>query len=219
MKMHPINLNINYSQKADIILLGDLDISNTTDIAQPLKLEILNFYQHFNYSDTDGYNDIALIQLNQKVNFSLFIRPACLASSLEEYNVNRRAIATGWGGTAHKTGNNPSSHLKGVNLKLISHNTCIDKLRPHLDILLLSENVRNSSQICADSIKEKDDTCSGDSGGPLQIYHLDHYNYDCMYSVIGVTSIGYACGLGVPGVYTRVLHYLDWIENIVWPQN
>ncbi|KOB64684.1 Serine protease HP21, partial [Operophtera brumata] len=27
-----------------------------------------------------------------------------------------------------------------------------------------------------------------------------------------------ACGwIGVPGIYTRVSHYLPWIESIVWP--
>lgn len=41
-----------------------------------------------------------------------------------------------------------------------------------------------------------------------------------MYTIIGLTSFGSAsCGgqIGVPGVYTRVYGYLDWIEGIVWP--
>lgn len=41
----------------------------------------------------------------------------------------------------------------------------------------------------------------------------------CMYTIIGVTSFGNVnCGdLGMPGVYTRVFPYLDWIEEVVWP--
>lgn len=55
----------------------------------------------------------------------------------------------------------------------------------------------------------------GDSGGPAQIYHS---SVSCMYTIVGVTSFGKVCGTeGVPGVYTRVYSYLDWIENIVWP--
>lgn len=55
----------------------------------------------------------------------------------------------------------------------------------------------------------------GDSGGPLQSYHT---SVSCMYIIDGVTSFGKSCGtLGIPGVYTRVYSYLDWIENIVWP--
>lgn len=53
----------------------------------------------------------------------------------------------------------------------------------------------------------------GDSGGPLQLRLADPY---CMYSQIGIVSFGEVCATK-PGVYTRVSHYISWIENIVWP--
>ena len=58
----------------------------------------------------------------------------------------------------------------------------------------------------------------GDSGGPLQIYNID--SIKCMYTILGVTSYGHTnCGsAGVPGIYTRVSNYLDWIEAIVWKE-
>jgi len=72
------------------------------------------------------------------------------------------------------------------------------------------------SMICAgDSRNWTKDTCQGDSGGPLQIVHPS----ECLFQVIGVTSFGQGCGMiNIPGVYTRVSHYLSWIEDNVWPQ-
>ena len=39
-----------------------------------------------------------------------------------------------------------------------------------------------------------------------------------MYTLIEVTSFGIAdCGTeGIPGFYTKIYHYVDWIEEIVW---
>jgi secreted trypsin-like serine protease len=37
--------------------------------------------------------------------------------------------------------------------------------------------------------------------------------------VVGVTSFGRFCGFkNSPAIYTKVAHYLPWIESIVWPQ-
>ena len=59
--------------------------------------------------------------------------------------------------------------------------------------------------------------CGGDSGGPIQIINTDS-RITCMHTIIGVISFGAGeCGTkGVPGIYTKVYHYLDWIEKIVW---
>ena len=49
----------------------------------------------------------------------------------------------------------------------------------------------------------------GDSGGPLL-----HHSYDGSWTILGVVSFGYKCGTpGVPGIYTRVSYYLNWIFN------
>lgn len=37
------------------------------------------------------------------------------------------------------------------------------------------------------------------------------------YKIVGITSFGQKCTY-VPGVYTKVSHYVPWIEKIVWPE-
>ena len=58
------------------------------------------------------------------------------------------------------------------------------------------------------------DTCVVDSGGPLFIRESSSDPWE----QIGLASIGpNKCGLGVPGVYTRVTNYLTWIESKLRP--
>lgn len=49
----------------------------------------------------------------------------------------------------------------------------------------------------------------GDSGGPVVQRQAGRGAI-----VQGIVSWGYGCGLAThPGVYTRVSHYLNWIED------
>ena len=58
------------------------------------------------------------------------------------------------------------------------------------------------------------DSCKGDSGGPLV---SREFAGEPWYQ-IGVVSYGTGkCGVGEPGVYTRVDGYLDWIESKLKP--
>lgn len=69
-------------------------------------------------------------------------------------------------------------------------------------------------QYCAYDPQARNDSCLGDSGGPLQ-YFTD--NISGIANVVGIVSAGFSCGTALPAIYTRVAYYLDWIESIVWP--
>lgn len=70
------------------------------------------------------------------------------------------------------------------------------------------------SQCCAYDPEGRNDACQGDSGGPLQIF-----SSPAIGTIVGVVSFGISCGTTLPGVYTRVAYYIDWIERIVWPNS
>lgn len=43
-------------------------------------------------------------------------------------------------------------------------------------------------------------------------------NSPAIYEVVGITSFGRGCGIvNTPAVYTKVAHFVPWIEQIVWP--
>lgn len=79
--------------------------------------------------------------------------------------------------------------------------------------LAFLQNGISDSQYCAYDPDGEKDSCQGDSGGPLQIVLPKTETA----KVVGIVSFGMGCGIGLPGVYTRVASYVDWIESIVWP--
>lgn len=88
-----------------------------------------------------------------------------------------------------------------LRLPIVSENKCQDDYS-------LTKIRLGAGQLCAGGIKGQD-SCSADSGGPLM--HFDQVN--AAHVLSGVVSFGPRnCGTaGLPGVYTRVEHYTDWI--------
>ncbi|KAJ8703817.1 hypothetical protein PYW07_013111 [Mythimna separata] len=122
----------------------------------------------------------------------------------------QEAVATGWG----KLGKNRelADTLQEVYLKRFSEKQCKKHFKPHRH---LKHGYNATTQMCYGDEKEPKDTCEGDSGGPLQVRSQVA---QCLHTVIGVTSFGRACGFaGDAGMYSRVYHYVDWIESVVWP--
>lgn len=161
------------------------------------------------YDFDEDRNDIALVELDGFVLDIRNIRPICLPSgqlspffrSAEEPEwkdvrprQGERCVATGWGSTKMPDIN--GNKLQEIILPVTKPETCVRK----------PFDFRNV--ICAGGIISQD-TCKGDSGGPLTckrngVWYLD-----------GVTSFGEGCGLGTPGGYTRVNNYMTWMRRYV----
>ncbi|XP_070528702.1 phenoloxidase-activating factor 3-like isoform X2 [Cardiocondyla obscurior] len=164
---------------------------------QDFGIENVTF--HPNYTKEHKQNDIALIRLNGTLNFTrLNVKPICLPFKLPTV-VPERIILTGWGTTENGT---RSSDLLRASLPLIRNELCKD--------IYKKVSIVSYKQLCAGG-EAGTDSCKGDSGGPLQAF--SRYNIKSLRVVQhGVVSYGVKnCSLGVPGVYTRVAYYMDWI--------
>lgn len=194
--------------EVSFVRLGDLDITTETDDAQPQQFRVINRIQHPAYGSLSHYNDIALLELDHPATFTKYVRPACLPS--DEDLSNAQLIATGWG--ALQYGASINRDLMKVDLRYYATGQCKEVFPPQAR---LENGIDGDSQICAGGVDESKDTCQGDSGGPLQIKTS---NSPAIYEVVGITSFGKGCGaINVPAVYTKVAHFVPWIEQIVWP--
>nr|AID60323.1 snake-10 [Nilaparvata lugens] len=194
------------------VKLGELDTSTEEDDAQPEVIAISDRYDHPDYNPQQVYNDITLYKLIRNVVFNKYIKPICLQTK-EFVERPPNALAAGWGrlGFVGKI----STKLMKVIVDLYD----IEKCSKTSDSNQMPNGIDGNSMMCAGADEGERDTCPGDSGGPLFQFVDETYAQHPCYQHIqyGITSFGNQCGLAeFPGVYTRVPHYLKWIESIAW---
>lgn len=190
--------------------MGFVNLARNAVGPWPSDFTAANAILHPDFKPPSVYNDIALVELDRPVRTSgSYVNRACLQTERNITEPNWSAL--GWGETSH---HGPiAEHLQVMELREANHTIC-KKSYLNAGERKLDHGVDDDSQLCAG--KENVDTCLGDSGGPLQTKHTKH---EKAYTIIGITSFGKPCLLtNKPGVYTRVSHYVEWIENIVWPE-
>lgn len=147
-----------------------------------------------------GYdNDIAVMRLEEPVQFSKYISPICLPDDDLEVD-GMMCTATGWGKTDFST--KGSKILKEVEIEVMDNAICDKAYKTTFSIPI------RKWHLCAGTTEGGKGTCQGDSGGPLQC------KINGTWHVVGITSFGSGCAkAGFPDVYTRVSYYIDWIEQ------
>ncbi|XP_072168048.1 ovochymase-like [Diadema setosum] len=182
----------------DLVILGDLSVSTPSEHRQAIPpAEIITdpYYSYVTAYD----RDIALIRLSQPVNYTDFVRPACLADSLQETTDYHRCLVAGWGLVEQYY--YPDALQKAV-VRLFSQEDCED---------FYGESSITPHMICAGYERGEIDTCSGDSGGPLVCQ-----GNNGRWHLVGVTSWGDGCAVaGKPGVYARASQYYTTIISLL----
>ncbi|XP_011874753.1 PREDICTED: uncharacterized protein LOC105565840 [Vollenhovia emeryi] len=195
--------------------IGDHDINTERDCERDMNgLEgscaeryqdfgVDSIHFHPDYTRTKLQNDIALIRLNNSVDFRpRNARPICLPFGTSAPLTQKIGVVTGWGATELGP---RSQALLQAKLPLVSYEQCKETYKRTTQIWY--------KQLCAGG-QMNVDSCLGDSGGPLQAGGI--YNSRSVRIIqYGVVSYGLKqCGTeGFPGVYTKVAYYMDWILN------
>jgi secreted trypsin-like serine protease len=190
----------------------------TQDISQPgANYRIDRAVVHKDYVPADKLHDIALLHFVQDDGKQARLPPAVRPIRLLGEKRSDRPLAsfdrvsvTGWGLTGARSSGaralgtdgsvlRASSALKQVDLAVFPREKC--------ESVAEYRGFVGPGVICAGSIVKGDDSCSGDSGGPMTRAQGDER------VLVGLVSWGKGCGLpDMPALYTRVDHYLDWIK-------
>ncbi|XP_039753579.1 serine protease persephone-like [Pararge aegeria] len=183
-----------------VVEIGDRQFNSESDF------RIGEIITHPDYKRRTKYDDLALLRLENPVTFTVNLNAICLYTKDDDPKIP--LTITGWGKTS-TTRDIKSTVLLHANVTVVATSKCRES---YTNWRKLPEGIVDA-QICAGDPMGLRDTCQGDSGGPLQGLTSN----DGHYRLVAVTSFGRGCGSPVPGVYTRVSRYLDWIEKVVWP--
>ncbi|XP_075984691.1 venom serine protease Bi-VSP-like [Anticarsia gemmatalis] len=201
----------NHEDDLYVVRLGELDLAREDEGATPVDVLIKQKIKHEQYSASAYTNDIAVLILERDVQFTDLIRPICIpkdsemrARSFEDYN----PLIAGWGQTEFR---GPSAtHLQVLQLPVVSNDFCKQAYSAY------KAQQIDQRVLCAGFKKGGKDSCQGDSGGPLMQPIYSAKEYKTYFYQIGVVSFGKKCAEpGFPGVYSRVTHFVPWIEEKV----
>lgn len=205
---HCFNPRVGY--QAEGVRLGEHTISNEgkdckgtecADLPVDRNIEKIIVHEEYDANSKNQLNDIALVRLDRDVSWTHYVQPICLPAqeSLKARNiVGHKLTAAGWGQT--ESGYPSDTKLK-VLLEITEPKNCSSTYKPAGVAL-------GERHLCAGGEKDKD-TCTGDSGGPLM------QRVGSRWVLYGIVSFGpkLCARKGVPGVYTNVVKYIDWIES------
>ncbi|XP_053697460.1 CLIP domain-containing serine protease B4-like [Sabethes cyaneus] len=210
--------NVPSTWKVYKVRLGDYDAESDIECSANDQTDCVNssqdilissYYIHEDYFQENGadYNDVALIRLSVPVNYTAYISPICLPNTEELKNLDttdKLMTVAGWGQTESGSTSRYKMYLRVAGW---NNDRCAEAFTSaNVDII--------ESHLCAGG-KKGQDSCRGDSGGPLM--KLESAHGKMSWYLKGIVSFGAnRCGTeNVPGVYTRVSNYVDWVlENI-----
>uniref|UniRef100_A0A336N162 CSON008418 protein n=1 Tax=Culicoides sonorensis TaxID=179676 RepID=A0A336N162_CULSO len=195
-------------------------IMTCSDTDNIFQIQQLTFHPNFVSSGVD--NDVSLIELKNEVTFSDDVRPACFYSRDEiPDHVELGLLGLGYRQSlsifsSFANNENPSKELV-ISRSSPINNTFCSKFY-ELDGIQLNEE----RQVCYGNIDYYliPDACHIALGAPLirEFWTTDRYHS----FIVGLPMHGNDCGFGFPVIATKISHYIDWIDSVIFkntPQN
>ncbi|KAF5307158.1 hypothetical protein FQR65_LT00674 [Abscondita terminalis] len=178
--------------------ISDLDCGEEF-CARPVQdITISHVVIHPGYEQQSFKDNIALLVLNSRINYTVTAQPICLP---QQWSITSNyGVLVGWGKLAGQF--EPSPLQQTLQLPIVGLQQCQNVYGRTLPI---TEN-----HLCVGGVAGRD-ACDGFGGSPL----IEQQNG--RHFIIGILSFGSdRCGApGIPSVYLNLKRYINWInENI-----
>ena len=183
------------------VMVGEKDLTEAQD---ENFIRAKRLIPHPEYDSETNQFDVGLIELLKPFNAPVAILPA---NNSPIPFIGEPGVVLGWG--AIEESGVQSAQLREVSLPAVSNAACFPVYQNQFDSRLA---------FCAGGGRlGGQDSCQGDSGGPFLITRQTSASVSVSsseYIVAGIVSYGDGCARpGIPGVYTRVEAFSDWINR------
>ena len=187
------------------VLLGELVLKRMVEEMPHEHRRVAQIIIHPDYENlnVDSF-DVAILVLDRPVDYRANIMPICLPEPEQSFT-GALATVSGWG-RVYADHESRANHLQSVQVPVIGNRLCRKWLRSRGKYAGI-----NSDHLCAGYEGGGQDSCRGDSGGPLT------YQRRGRWYLVGIVSAGFSCGKPrQPGIYHRVSHSSEWISKNVF---
>ncbi|XP_021249519.1 atrial natriuretic peptide-converting enzyme isoform X1 [Numida meleagris] len=180
------------------VVFGISNLDHPSSFMQTRLVKSIILHPRYNRAVVDY--DISIVQLDEDINETSYVRPVCLPSKEQLVQPDTYCYITGWG----HMGNKMPFKLQEGEVRIISLEQC----QSYFDMKTIT-----SRMLCAGYESGTVDSCMGDSGGPLVCEQPAG-----RWTLFGLTSWGSVCFSKVlgPGVYSNVSHFIEWIEKQIY---
>ena len=190
------------------------------DLHAHFKVKEAIMYKNRTYTSNSYKHDIVIFKLQKPLKFSKRLKKVCLPDKDFDFSKVKDCWISGWGKMDLKKDDGFLSPkiLQWTSIPLLNNSYC--QMR-HTETSMFNPIQITDHHLCAGftsqyriEMDEKDgwnpDTCTGDEGGPLI---CSETNSPDNVVLVGIISEYKTCGRYLPGLYTNVVSYLDWIHN------
>ncbi|CAH1772368.1 unnamed protein product [Owenia fusiformis] len=208
---HCFHINRPHSEHLDrmpyyfSIVLGSANQRTPSTHGVKVSVESIHLHSGYSFGYNPLLNDIALVKLSKLVEYTDYIRPACVPEPREIWGNTSVCYLTGWGHTQiYQEYAVPK--LREAKMRMIPSQTCSERI-------LTTDN----QYLCAGYATGYVGGCEEDSGGPLVCMDMNK-----RWNLLGTYSGGpMNCGVGSgvrpvePNVFARITHFSTWMDSIM----